>query len=209
VVPSSGSQLLIVLLFIIPGSVFQACRGRLRGPSPADRDATSRIVRAIAVSTLLNAAYLAALGGSLNDAVQDIDKRAAAGFSRNDGWVLLLLLFVVPASLALADFFSISLRDRLFLKLRVFYDPTPRSWDFAFSRKDPCFVRILTGDDRWVGGWFSSSSFAASYPEPLEIYLERAWRLDEHGGFLEEQVPSAGIWVRCDDARVVEFIPDA
>lgn len=209
VVPNSGAQLLIILLFIIPGSVFQAVRGRLRGPTPADRDVSGRIVRALAVSVLLNALYLAALGGSATNTINHVTGASSSDFSRGDGWLAVTLLFVVPAALAFLDYFSIGLRDRSLSKLKVLYDPTPGAWDFAFSRDEPCFIRILTGEGRWVGGWFSGASFAASYPEPLEIYIERAWILDEDGRFSAEQEPPAGIYVRCDDAQVVEFIADS
>lgn len=209
VVPNSGAQLLIILLFIIPGSVFQAVRVRLRGPTPADRDVSGRIVRALAVSALLNALYLAVLGGDAVNSVNHVTGSSDSEFTRGDGWLAVTLLFVVPAALAVGDYLSIGLRDRVLSRVSVLYDPTPRAWDFAFSRDEPCFIRILTGEGRWVGGWFSGGSFAASYPEPLEVYIERAWILDEHGGFKSEQAPSAGIYVRCDDAQVVEFIADS
>jgi hypothetical protein len=58
----TGGQLLVLLLFVLPGSVFQTVRTRLRGPVPSDQDATTKVLRALAVSTLLNAVYVAVFG---------------------------------------------------------------------------------------------------------------------------------------------------
>jgi hypothetical protein len=215
-VPGTGAQLLILLLFVIPGSVFQAARSRFRGPSPADQDATNRVLRAIAVSALLNAAYLFLLGPQLGRLFAHMTGgKGLAGYlasARQAGLVAMLLLFVVPVALAGLDYWRTRWNVdgtraswRHFPQLRLAYDPTPRAWDFAFTNREPCFVRVLT-DDGWIGGWYGPNSFAASYPEPLEIHLERAWVLDEDGAFVEAQANSGGLYVRCDDARAVEFL---
>ena len=44
-------------MLALPGFVYQATRSRLRGPSPADAGASSRLIRALTVSTVLDAAY--------------------------------------------------------------------------------------------------------------------------------------------------------
>jgi hypothetical protein len=216
-IPGTGPQLLILLLFVIPGSVYQVTRSRLRGPTPADRDATSRILRAIAVSTLLAAIYLILFGPELGRLYRHISKahhfQGYLDSARSAGWVALFLLFVVPVALAALDYWRTSWnleswRRNLHLPqlFRLAYDPTPRAWDYSFIGREPCFIRVLTGDGRWVGGWFGENSFAASYPEPLELYIEEAWVLDADGAFVSQQERSGGLYVRCDDARVVEFV---
>src|SRR4051794_1332931 len=97
-VPGTSGQLVILLLFILPGSVYQVTRSRLRGPNPADQDATSKILRALAVSTLLNTIYVIALGdsllgplraGSIPALQERVDPRCGA-------IVALVLLFGIP-----------------------------------------------------------------------------------------------------------------
>jgi hypothetical protein len=86
------------------------------------------------------------------------------------------------------------------------YDPTPTAWDFASSRAGPGFVRVLTKDGVWVGGYAGPQSFFTSYPEPREIFIEQAWVLDDQGTFESSVQGTAGLWIRCDDALIVQFL---
>jgi hypothetical protein len=56
------AQLVILLLFVLPGSVYQTCRTFFAGPSPEERDMGSKLLRALAFSTVLNGIYIATLG---------------------------------------------------------------------------------------------------------------------------------------------------
>jgi hypothetical protein len=212
-IPGTGGQLLILVLFILPGSVFQASRSRLRGPNPADQDATSRILRALAVSTGLNALYLAILGEKLLGPLQarSVSALDRVVDARLAGCWALALLFAVPMLLAGLDYWRtrwewVEKARRAMPGLRLAYDPTPRAWDYAFTDISPCYVRVQSADGRWAGGWFAEGSFAASYPEPLELYIEEAFLMGEDGTFMCPQPGSRGMYVRCDDARVVEFL---
>jgi hypothetical protein len=205
-IPGTGAQLLIALLFVVPGAVYQAARSRLRGPSPADADATGRILRAIAVSAALNAVYLTLLGRRVIDLIVAIaggNPGSWAGQARQAGLVALLLLFVVPAMLALLDYW----RTRwTWLPRPLTYDPTPRAWDYAFTDRSPCFVRVLTHDQQWIGGYWGTGSFATSYPQDPELYLEQAWLLGPDGQFQAKQDSTEGLFVRCADVRALEFL---
>lgn len=212
-IPGTGGQLLVLVLFILPGSVFQASRSRLRGPNPADQDATTKILRALAVSTGLNALYLALLGDKL---LKPLQSRSVPALERAvdpklAGCWALTLLFAVPMLLAGLDYWRtrwewVKKAQKAMPGLRLAYDPTPRAWDYAFTDISPCYVRVQSADGRWAGGWFAEASFAASYPEPLELYIEEAFLMGEDGTFVAPQPGSRGMYVRCDDARVVEFL---
>jgi hypothetical protein len=108
----------------------------------------------------------------------------------------------VPAALAGAD----DWRLRKGLSLRLAYDPTPRAWDYAFREIEPTYVRVLTTDGTWLGGWFGENSFVSSYPEPREMFIQTAHLMDADGSFGAEQVGTNGMYVRCDDIRAVEFV---
>jgi len=144
---------------------------------------------------------------------------AAAGKAENVrevGGAALLLLFAVPAALAFFDHLRRSWERRgsgtrweqAKNLARVGYDPTyPTAWDAAFDDRTWCFVRVLTKDGNWVGGWYGEESWSTSYPEPNEIYLQAAYLLTSEGIFSAAMAPnSGGIYVRCDDARLVEFV---
>jgi hypothetical protein len=211
-VPSSVPQLIILVAFILPGVVYQSARSRLRGPTPDElASATNKVLRATAVSTALVLVYAVLLGPQLVD------------LARGQGWLAdhprgaallgLVLLLAVPVALAIGEQRWTLWEGRpswLTLKGLTTYDPTPAAWDFAFRDREECFVRILTGEGRWVGGWFDPDSFASSFPEARELYIAQQWKMTEDGAFEEEVTNSRGVYVRCDDARVVEFIaPEA
>jgi hypothetical protein len=219
-VPGSGWQLLILLLFVLPGSVYQTVRTRLRGPIPSDSDTSSKILRALAVSTALNAIYLAIFGEGLLELAQarSLPEVEQSTGLRQAGLWALLCLFVVPAVVSLMAFWAsrwswphkfpkISPERRQRWKwVRPAYHPSPRSWDYVFTDIEPCYVRVLGEDGRWRGGWLGDDSMAASFPEEPALYVERLWELDDDGDFVREVPYNKGAWLRCDDARVVELL---
>lgn len=121
--------------------------------------------------------------------------------------VALSLLFLVPAAVALVVFLVTQIdRSDWPAWTKLSYDPTPRAWDWAFADVGPSYVRILTDDGRYLGGWYGSASFVSSYPEPREMFIEAAYYMDSSGAFGEEVPGTNGMYVRCDDIRLVEFI---
>jgi len=193
-IPGSSAQLLILLLFVVPGSVYQAVRQRLGGPAPDDLNFSTKLFRAIGISTALMALYLAVAGRQL---LRLVETRSGEAPSWNGlkqhvrilGWMALLLLLVVPAMLGILDYLRAS---RSFNLRKIAYDPVPRAWDFAFKDLKPCFVRVLTTDGLWLGGWFGEASYVSGFPEPREIFIEIAHELDSDGqiGRPQEQRPA-------------------
>lgn len=207
-VPASTAQLIIALLFVVPGSVYQAVRQRLRGPAPDDLNFSNKLFRALGVSAALMAVYTAVLGGRLLRLAEAPGAtrpswQAAADHAGALGWAAVVLLLVVPALLALCDYIRVS--GSLNIK-NLTYDPTPRAWDYAFKDIEPCYVRVLTIDGVWLGGWFGGNSFISSFPEPREMYIETAHQMHSDGKIGDAQPWSAGMYIRCDDVRAVELL---
>jgi hypothetical protein len=67
-------------------------------------------------------------------------------------------------------------------------------------------VRVRLKDGTWLGGWYGSRSYATSYPEPSELFLESAWRMNSDGSFADRVERTAGLYIRAADADVVELI---
>jgi hypothetical protein len=84
--------------------------------------------------------------------------------------------------------------------------PAPTAWDFAFSDGGPFFVRVRLRDGERLGGIFGAASFATSYPERQDLYLEEAWRLDEKGSFVEPVPESAGLLILRENVDHVELL---
>src|SRR5438105_9132217 len=155
-VPATFAQLTIALLFVVPGFVYQAVRQRVRGPSPEDINFSDKLFRALGVGTGLMAIYLAVAGSWILRLTERRHDHVPSWQGAQQhvtalAWLAVLLLLVIPAMLALAGYFwtikQISLRG-------ITYSPVPRAWDYTFTDLDPCFVRVLTNDGVWLGGWF-------------------------------------------------------
>jgi hypothetical protein len=75
----------------------------------------------------------------------------------------------------------------------------------VFKDLNPCFVRVLTTDGLWLGGWFGEASYVSTFPEPREMFIEVAHEIDSAGRIGRPQEESAGMYLRCDDIRAVEM----
>lgn len=207
--PADVQQLLILILFIVPGVVFQATRSRLRGPTPDDLDASGRVLRALGTSAFLAVVYVLILGNRLTARATGTSQGFGGSPRDEAGWAA-LLIFVIPVLLALGQH-AVVVRARGYAwsalwKNFLRYDVVPTAWDKASVDRPPCYVRILTGDGRWVGGLAGPQSFISAYPEGRDIFLDEAWELGSDGAFIKPVNGTLGMWVRCDDARVVQML---
>lgn len=101
--PGTVPQLVILLLFVLPGSVYQATRVRYAGQNPEEQEIGTKIIRALAVSTFLHGVYLLLFGSALINALRPRPgKDALAGVAehaRAAGFYVLALLVLVPFAL--------------------------------------------------------------------------------------------------------------
>lgn len=206
-IPSGVGQLVVTLLFVVPGFVHQIVRARLNGPAPEDVNQTFRLLRAIAISAEFS--YVVAFGDVLLEAAQ------GEGYLVEHPRVAALLaltgMFGVPSAVAVvthAHAVSANMGEA-WTRIRTWtlsnYDPTPTAWDYAYRGMGRAFVRALTPEGQWIGGYFGDDSFASSFPEPRELLLEHAFKMHEDGSFGDAVEDTTGVYIRCDDVRVIEF----
>jgi hypothetical protein len=202
--PSTVLQMLLLVLFVLPGISYQFIRERLRGPVARESNLGERVLRAVTASVLLDSLYAIALGRLLVRAVRS--DGGAGGWDgvaeepRLAGLLALVLFLAVPAAAAAC----VSLWQRRRLPSR--YQAAPSAWDHMFRHCGSCFVRVRLKDGTWVGGWYGSQSYATSYPELAELFLESAWRMNPDGSFAGRVERTAGLHVRAADADVFELI---
>jgi hypothetical protein len=204
---SGWQQALTIVILVIPGFVYQGVRTRFRGPTPEDRELGVRVLRALAVSALLALVYAVVLGPAVKDWVLHPQKPLEN--IRGVALLVLMLVFVVPTVAAVG--LHVRAISKLYPELPLrekfqVYDPTPTAWDYASSRVGPGYVRVLTKDGIWMGGYAGPQSFFTSYPESREIFVEQAWVLSDDGEFEAAMDGTAGQWIRCDDAPLVQFL---
>ncbi|MEU3764941.1 DUF6338 family protein [Amycolatopsis keratiniphila] len=197
--PSTVIQIALLIVFVLPGIVYQFLRERWRGPVPGEREVGERVLRAVTASVVLDVVYAIALGPQLIR-LYGTNGDGLAKNARLAGAAALVLLFVIPAAAAALTSW---LRRR---RLRSRYRTTPTAWDHAFRDRKPSFVRVRLSDGTWVGGWYGTQSFASSYPNPRELYLQSAWRMRTDGGFVERVDHTDGLYLRADSVEVLEIL---
>lgn len=204
--PSSVTQLLLLLLFVVPGFVYQAVRISVRGRLPLDIELSTRIVRAIVSSGIFALVYLVILGEHLIDAAQG----RGFGFEHPRLGALLALLggIIIPAVLALFRVPDWDWLARLSARLPQItkYDPTPTAWDQAFQNIGECFIRVLNNDNRWIAGYYGPGSYATSYPEPHQLFLEKAFHVSDDGTIGEEIDATQGVFIDCTEIQLLQVV---
>jgi hypothetical protein len=82
--------------------------------------------------------------------------------------------------------------------------PTPMAWDYFFGRSKSCFMLCRLKNGKSLGGYFGPRSFASSFPNSRDIYLEQLWLVD-HTGFVAPVADSAGALISFDECELIEF----
>lgn len=83
--------------------------------------------------------------------------------------------------------------------------PVPMAWDYFFARGIPCWVLFRLKNGKSIGGYFGPKSFASSFPNGRDIFVEQAWVVDEAGRFVRVVEGTAGALVSFDDCELLEF----
>jgi hypothetical protein len=214
-IPSSVTQLLVTLVLVVPGFVYQAVRIRIVGRRPGDTDLPTRVMRAIVISTLFALCYLVILGPEITTAAQA--QAQLAEHPRLFALLGLVAAFVLPTISAV-----LLNRNQIDLKLTIpfvlhpiktlraeewtRYDARPSAWDVAFEGAAVGFVRVRMSDGTWVAGYYGPNSYASSHPDPRNLYLEMAYEVDTKGEIGKPITGTAGVVIDCTDAVVVELL---
>ena len=200
---STVQQVVLLVLFVLPGISYQFVRERMRGPVPGERDLSERVLRALTASIALDAVYLIAVGPQIVHLIRPAGRpwfSTAAAQPRQAAAVSLALFIVIPAGAA----WLIGMVERRQHPSR--FDPVPTAWDSTFRGRSACFVRARLKSGAWVGGWYGRRSRASAYPNPADLYLESAYEMGSDGGFGPRAQATGGLYVRMDDIEVLEFV---
>jgi hypothetical protein len=86
-----------------------------------------------------------------------------------------------------------------------FDHPTARGWDYFLTHHRQFWVLFHLKNGKMLGGFFGERSYASTFPQEPEIYVEEVWRVNEIGQFVEKVPGTAGAVVRQNDWERVEF----
>lgn len=211
-IPSTPTQLLITLVLVLPGFVYQETRIRLRGRTPGEQELTGRLLRAISLSLCFALTYVLVLGpevlrnlGSTHWALEHV---------RGSALLALLLGLIVPVGAAVIPSVMETkwvrgIGAHIHLPELTRYDSTPSAWDRAFRDAGPCFVRVRMKDGTWFAGYYGTVSYASSFPDPQSLFLESSFAVSPDGKIGEPIEGTSGAIVNCGDAVLVELLRPA
>lgn len=213
--PETWVQVAVTIAAVIPGFVYQVSRRGVAGPGPDERDVSVRVLRSIASSAVFAGLYAIVWGEAIAPYLDATSK--VADDIQAVGAFMTTLVVVIPWMAARVGFYvttstwfeKAAIKVRSALHLQRSWDPTPSAWDYAFRGVGPCWVRVRTEDGLWVGGWYAEDSFASSWPDPEELYIEKGYAMNEDGTFTSEVSAPNGVYVKCGKAVLVDFIANA
>lgn len=102
VTPSNLTQFLLILVFVVPGIVYQTVRARYLGEVPQNKELAAKVLRALAASTMLALGYVVVFSSRLAEVLAASPDEAATYAQEHAGrcaWWVFLLVFLVPAVL--------------------------------------------------------------------------------------------------------------
>lgn len=209
--PKTGTALLVLAAFVLPGFITLRIRERTHVVTE-DVSAFKLLLQslyyaAVVYALAITAFAVVALTRCVNkeDLVGIYKGRAPLGVLLGAG---LLLLIVLPTLVAEAGrrWHGSDRRLRLLKRLKI--DPgheIDSGWNQAFRVADPSFVRVRLTDGRVLGGIFSGESLVGYSEHAGDLYLATRVGLDEHLWFTEPVQGTLGLWVPKEQISSVEF----
>lgn len=207
--PQTGTALLILAVFVLPGFVTLLLRERMFAVRGEDTQ-FERLLNALYYSALIYAIVLAAgaLGG--------LDKADIVGFYRGkkslaeDFEAAALITLVLPVAIAV-----IGLRWRSSRKMRPFLlhfigvspsHSVSSGWNEAFGREGSPMLRVTLKDGRVVGGYFGDGSLAGYSEHAQDLFISERWSINpENDWFVEAARGTEGLWIARDEIASIEF----
>ena len=118
-------------------------------------------------------------------------------------YVILLMAVLLVSPVLLPIIWAILLRWKwLMNKLQL---PFPTAWDYFFNLRKIVFVLIHLKDGSMVGGYYGPDSYATSFPNEGDIFLEAVFHVNEKGEFGDKIEDTGGILIKKNDYTFIEF----
>jgi hypothetical protein len=121
-------------------------------------------------------------------------------YIQSDTAAAILLLFVTPVAwpIILVAVF----KSKRWARLQI---PYPTAWDAFFAQREPTFVLVHLNDGNLLGGYWGAHSFAGSFPNDGDIYLEGVYAVDALGRFRKPIADTRGALLRKEQYSYVEL----
>ena len=120
-------------------------------------------------------------------------------------WTFIILLSPIALGVSVAKLRQGRLVTKVLGRLGLpVIQPNPTAWDQFFIMAEPLFVLATLKDGSTVAGRFGPKSAASSDAIERDLYIESVYRV---GTPWTEIEGNAGVWIRGDEIRYLEFWP--
>jgi hypothetical protein len=196
--PDTGTAILVLAVFVLPGFVTLLLRERLYVVK-GEETPFERLLQALFNSAII---YGVLIGGGL---LFGLDKDDLADFYKGektleaDLLAAVLIALVLPLGLAISgSLWASSSRLRPWV-LRLVGSSEAHNvlsgWNELFGQQGEAMVRATLSDGRVVGGFYGQGSLAGYSQHTQDLYISQRWELDDDSWFAGPAPGSLGIWL--------------
>lgn len=212
--PATGTALLILVAFVLPGFVAVLLKERLyevRG----EESTFDRLLTTVYYSLLIY--LLPAVLVSLLAAASLLNRADLEQFFKGEsplwltGIMALVVLLALPVCAALAAWWWMSsrARERIYATSESLNPEhrTQTSWDFAFAHEQDLLLVVELKDGGRVAGYYGPRSHSGYGTRMRDVFLEERWDVSDTDGTISpppEARPSVGVWIDADEIRLID-----
>lgn len=196
--PATGSALLVLVAFVLPGFVALLIGERTHRVPVRNRSPFELLLIATYYSVISwGIIALASWPFGLDRAdLRRMYRRESLGQLAGLGLLAVLVVPALVATVARLWWRSKNWRPRVLKWLRIHEGHSiPTAWDELFYRRKPAMVRAVLTDSRIVGGYYGSNSFPGYGEESQDLLLEQRWTLNDRHWFVKPAEGSHGLWL--------------
>lgn len=215
--PATGTAILILGVFVLPGFVTLLFRERTYVVRD-EASAFERLLTALYYSALI---YVIAL--FIGWLIVGLDDGELVAFYKGDKplGVYLLIGFIVglflPAVISEAGrVWMGSRRWRPWFLKRLGISPghsTRSAWNELFGHEGTAMIRVTLTDGRVLGGYYGPGSLASYSEHNQDLLISQRWILDKDNWFEAPAQGSLGVWIPASQIASVELteqsVPDS
>jgi Family of unknown function (DUF6338) len=196
-VPTSFNQVLILVLFIVPGFVAMRVK-RVAYPS-VEPTAGTAVLDSLALSCVVYALVSPLLYLSYF-------QRWYVTKPVRFALLALFVLLILPCVLSVLYVWSTTTGKWVWLRGWLgFPHPDPTAWDYHFRKGEAHWIWLTFKSGQVMAGLYGPNSFASSFPQRQDVFIEKLLALDENAKVMGWKEDSAGALINMENLERIEF----
>jgi hypothetical protein len=196
--PDTGTAILVLAVFVLPGFITLLFRERLYVVKGQDTP-FERLLQALFNSAIIYA-LVVGIGLALGLNKRDLSEFYGGDKTLGDDLLAGVLVFLVlPVVLAVAGSIWMSSKRLRPTLLQLAGSSEAHNmlsgWNELFGKQGPAMVRATLLDGRVIGGFYGDGSLAGYSQHTQDLYISQRWELDAESWFVGPAPRSLGVWL--------------